>query len=211
MFTKCRKAAKEKKKTKTKVNEQAPKGTTDEAAGILKHAQKMWKEISPVCTVELPNDDMWNSYLLWRGHKMAMLTQGVNEVAIVYKKEINPPTIRLSGVSMLNEESGQKKFGKFCGEVAFVENIIRAWPTVLNDAVGNIRLMVDKGEYGRIEITSGEVKYNRIIQYSDKEKRGRWGYVDSRELMQYTLKITGQIDKIDEKKLDKELDSLMEL
>lgn len=196
---------------KKKVDDKAPQGTTDEAREILKHAQQMWKDISPVCTIEVPQGDEWNSYLMWRGNKMAMLTQGVKEVAVTYQLEINPPTIRLSGVSMLDEKAGQEKFGKFCGEVAYVENIIRTWPTVLLDAAGNIRLMVDKGEYGRIEFTSTEVKYARITQYSDKEKRGRWGYVDSREMMKYTLKITGQIDNIDDKKLGKELDSLMEL
>ena len=192
-------------------NKQAPKGTTDEAKEILKHAQKMWKDISPVCTIEVPKGDEWNSYLMWRGNKMAMLTQGVKEVAITYQRDINPPTIRLSGVSMLNEKAGQEKYGKFCGEVAYVENIIRTWPTVLSDAVGNLRLMVDKGEYGRIEFGSTEVKYARIMQYSDKEKHGQWGYVDSREMLKYTLKITGQIENIDDKKLTKELDSLMEL
>jgi len=196
---------------KRKPVQKAPEGTTRDASEIVKHAHNMWKEISPVCTVEVSPGDEWNSYLMWRGNKMAMLTQGVNEVAVTYQKEINPPTIRLCGISMLNEEPGQKKFGKFCGEVAYVESIIRAWPTTLSDAAGNIRLMVDKGEYGRIEIGTTEVKYERITEYSDKEKRGRWGYVDSRELMQYTLKITGQIDRNDEKKLAMELDSLMKL
>ena len=193
------------------VNKQAPKGATDKAKEILARAHEMWREISPVCTVDVPKDDEWNTYLMWRGNKMAMLTLGVNEVAITYKMEINPPTIRLSGVSMLDEEAGQKKYGKFCGEVAYVENIIRTWPTVMSDTVGNLRLMVDKGEYGRIEFCSTEVKYARITQYSDKEKHGRWGYVDSREMLKYTLKITGQIDSIDDRNLEKELDSLMEL
>lgn len=196
---------------KKKTDDKAPQGTTDTAREVLEHARQMWKDISPVCTVDIPEDDEWNSYLKWRGNKMAMLTLGVKEVAITYQREINPPTIRLSGVDMLEQEDGQKKFGRFCGEVAYVENIIRTWPTVSVDSVGNLRLMVDRGEYGRIEFGSTEVKYARITQYSDKEKHGRWGYVDSREMMKYTLKITGQIETIDGRKLDRELDSLMEL
>lgn len=189
----------------------APEGTTEGAAAICQHAIKMWKEISPVCTVDVPDGDEWNHYLLWRGNKMAMLTQGVKEVAITYQREVNPPTIRLNGVSMLHEKAGQEKFGKFCGEIAYVENMIRVWPTVLADSVGNLRLMVDKGEYGRVEVNSEEVKYARVTKYSDKEKTGKWEYVDSRTMMAYTLSITGQIEKIDDNKLAKELDSLLEL
>lgn len=196
---------------KRKPDDKAPTGTTDVAVEMLVHAKKMWTDISPVCTTETTPGDEWNTYLMWRGFKMAMLTQGVKEVAVTYRREVNPPTLRLSGVSMLDDEYGQETYGKFCGEVAYVEAMLRQWPTVLPDAAGNFRLMVDKGEYGRVEVGNDEIKYARVTSYSDKEKRGRWGYVDSREMMAFTLKITGQIDTKDEKGSERELDSLMEL
>lgn len=200
----------DKKPAKT-VNEQAPKGTTDTAREMLKNAIDMWCELSPVCTTESTEGDEWNVYLAWRSYRMAMLTLGVDSVAVTYRRQVNPQTFRASGVDMLDTESGQTKYGKFCGEISLLEAMLRHWPTVLPDAAGNFRLMVDKGEYGRVEVLDREIKYARVTSYNDKEKRGRWGYVDLREMMAFSEKITGQIDEKDEKKVSRELDSLMEL
>lgn len=196
---------------KKKEIKREPKGSTDGARKILDDALKMWRDISPVCTAEVPEGDEWNTVLMWRGFSMATLTLGVKEVAITYNREINPPTIRLTGVSMLDEERGQQKYGKFCGEVAYLELLVRTWPTVLTDSAGNLRLMVDKGEYGRIEVTTSEIKYCKVVKYSDRTRSGTWAYTDLRNLMKYTLSITGQIDQIDDRKTGRELDSLMEL
>lgn len=193
------------------INKQAPIGTTGKARELLDEAIRMWTEISPVCTVDADKGDEWNTYFVWRGHRLALLTLGVEEVMATYKVEVDPASIRLKGVSMLNEDAGQKKFGAFCGKISCLESMLREWPTVVPDSVGNFRLLYGKGEYGRVEVDSTEMKYARVVSYSDTAKKGKWQYGDLDSMIKYTGKITRQIDAKDEKSIGRELASLMEL
>ena len=187
-------------------------GSTDKTMEVLNRALEMWKEVSSNCTAsKVDEGDKYNTILKWRGHQMAMLTLGVDEVAVTYSREVNPPTIRLGGVSMLTEKQGREKYGRFCAEISYLESMINKWPTVLPDAYGNIRLLYGKGEYGRVEVTPEEVKYRHITGYSDTSKKGNQALTDLRRMMAYTLSIVGQIDKHEQQDLDGELNSLMEL
>lgn len=186
--------------------------STKNSDELLGHAMKMWKEIAGTCTVEQLPDDRWNYWLMWRDIKMALLTQMEDDVAVSFKVEINPTTLRLhDAIIQLSTDSGKEKFGKFCGEVSYTESIMRLWPSVKRDTGGNYICGDGKGEYARVMVSLTDIKYNIITQYTPGTKDGRWQSVDSRRFCAYTHSILNLFRTNEDKKQKQRMDHLMEL
>ena len=186
-------------------------GTTTTDNPVLDEAIGMWTSISPVCTVRRMDGDEWNHELLWRGRKLGLLTAGDRSVVFTCSCQPDPEGGYVSGVNVLGiGGTGDRNYGGFVGKVSALESMVRQWPTVLPDAMGNLRLMVGNGEYGLVEFTMFGLKYRRVTRY-DKEKGGRWVYGDLDSMLRFTGSITGQIETIDGRKVAEELDSLMSL
>ena len=187
-------------------------GTTTTGNPVLEEAIRMWKSISPVCTVRQMKGDEWNHELLWRGKKLGLLTAGDDAAAFTCSVQVDPDSCYISGVNMLGDDyTGGADYGRFVGKVSVLESMVRQWPTVMPDSVGNLRLMVGKGEYGSVEFTTLELRYRRVSKYDDKARKGRWVYGDLDSMLKFTESITSQIETLDGKKVDAELNSLMSL
>jgi len=186
--------------------------TTELSDDLLKRAKEMWGEVSNNCVVEQIEGDEWNYRLKWRDMEVALLTQMENDVAVTFKVDINPATLRLNdAIIQLSEDRGKEKFGKFCGEVSFSESTLRLWPSVKRDEGGNYICGDGKGEYARVLCTMSEIKYTIITQYKPGTKDGRWQYVDSRKFSEYTHTILNLFKRNEDNREKRSLDALMEL
>lgn len=187
-------------------------GTTTTDNDTLKEVFGMWTGISPVFTVEQLPDDKWNYNLMWRGHKMGLVTEGIDGmVAFTCTRQVDPRKFRVNNVLTIGDSyAGSRDFCTYVGKMAMLEGLVRQWPTVLPDAAGNLRLLIGEAEYGLIDIASTELKYRQVTS-TDGKGHGTWGYTDLESLAAYTNRITKGVDTIDERKVEKELDSLLEL
>lgn len=178
---------------------------------LVERACSLWRSVSPVCTVT--SYDKWNMMLKWRGVDLALLTKGSETVMVSVRRAIDGP-MQSHGIIIIKDDEtseGKNRFARFVNEVTYLETVMRMWPDMSTDSAGNFLLKVGNGEYGKVEVTVSDLRYAIITSYDDRRKTGKWGYVDLKKLMAYTMSITQQIDKKVEKDTREDLDSLLEL
>ena len=170
---------------------------------------EMWTSISPVCTVSTERHDQWNHDLLWRGHNFGLITQGMGMIGFTSKVCLGRDPYANKPVSI---SEMPEVYGGFCGYVSRMEAMVRQWPEVLLDAVGNIRLLYGKGEYGLIEFAINEVKFRKVKSVNKYNPRlSTWEYADLEVMERYTQSIVSQIDEKDDRKIEDEIRSLLTL
>lgn len=164
----------------------------------------MWSDISPVCTV---SDRIEGTFeLRWRGHLLATLSEILGHCIFSVIRGI----VETPGMDPCPEPAdltvdGGAAFGEFCGKVSVMESMVRMWPEQRLESAVCIDLCVGAGTYGQVEILMNEIRFKKL------KSETRWEYAGLKTMCRYTESITGQIERIDQRKLEKEVNSLRTL
>lgn len=169
----------------------------DKLAGI-------WTDISPVCTAK--STFSGTVELRWRGHMMATLTDILgHDIFSVVKGIVEVPGMDTHMEPVDITVAGSTAYGEYCGKVSVMEAMIRKWPETRMESSMMFDLCIGDGVYGGVEINLNEIRFRKLKSAS------RWEYAGLRTMCRYADSITGQIEKIDQRKLEKELNSLRTL